>query len=644
MEDLFKTNAKKTVEFGWKFTFNQNDNTYFVTSVIGNYVFDNNGGRTHNGNEILTYGYHGGENQRWFIDFWNTNTFFFKGKQSGKCIDVPGGTMGNGAGMQLWDCEIGTNQNQNFIFTVFTPSENDIISKLRGKWVQIVNPKSRKCVKFTTGGDLVITYDCYNLGAVSWLLNYNMQDNTYTITSYQENFSIENSQGKTDNGNPMISSRTSDSPHQKWRLRAFDSQSFFIAGVASGKCWDVPNGQSANNLKIQLWDCGNGNDNQRFVFQIVDPDMITDSLKKYVNTKYYQIISINDQKCLKFSNNNEKAIKTTCQESDEFSWRIVPTLSQEFYIVSKKGNYVLELTPNNYNNGSPIITTEKKDRETQRWSLIPWGNDKWRLIDVRYGKSVDFGPGDYSHLWDTVDRHINQGFQLVPEKQKVKIKGYVKNADRNKMIPFCLLIFDRLSVTFTNDQTTYTAELREGSSYEVTLPHGTYKRTVSLNKYYTYSETVVISGASDESNNENTVYLSPIIDGWRFVLIWDRLPKDLNSNLVGPNGIVRYEKTDNGSALAVLDVDVQNGFGPETVTLKEVRDGVYKFYVNNVSKEVPLSESKAKVIVFHGKDFSKVIEICKDSHPNNHYYWHAFNIDTSNKKFEIVDQVKADMN
>ena len=49
---------------------------------------------------------------------------------------------------------------------------------------------------------------------------------------------------------------------------------------------------------------------------------------------------------------------------------------------------------------------------------------------------------------------------------------------------------------------------------------------------------------------------------------------------------------------ATLDIDVTNGFGPETITIQRLLPGQYTYAVHNFSNEAPLSSSGAQVQVF----------------------------------------------
>ncbi len=121
----------------------------------------------------------------------------------------------------------------------------------------------------------------------------------------------------------------------------------------------------------------------------------------------------------------------------------------------------------------------------------------------------------------------------------------------------------------------------ENGTIEINLPAGMY--TVQVHKEG-YEDTYYILAVRSEG--EVTHFnMSPNLasDEMRIVLTWSDMPQDLDSHLFTPyctadEHISYYHKEDiKGNS---LDVDVTNGYGPETVTITNLqRAGLYKYYV-----------------------------------------------------------------
>jgi len=109
----------------------------------------------------------------------------------------------------------------------------------------------------------------------------------------------------------------------------------------------------------------------------------------------------------------------------------------------------------------------------------------------------------------------------------------------------------------------------------------------------------------------NKISMSPILTGMRFVLNWGREPADLDATLLvcpleGGCNEVNYiwERNGRGKTNEVpyttFDKDVQNSFGPETITVHRVVPGAYRLYVKKFAENArgTLAASQAAVRVY----------------------------------------------
>jgi len=92
----------------------------------------------------------------------------------------------------------------------------------------------------------------------------------------------------------------------------------------------------------------------------------------------------------------------------------------------------------------------------------------------------------------------------------------------------------------------------------------------------------------------------------RFVLEWDRRPADLDAHLVGPGFHVSYWDMRTSSGNATLDRDARSGYGPETITLLDIkRDAQYLYSINNYSGESAMKN--VKITVYLNNSLGRVI-------------------------------------
>lgn len=117
-----------------------------------------------------------------------------------------------------------------------------------------------------------------------------------------------------------------------------------------------------------------------------------------------------------------------------------------------------------------------------------------------------------------------------------------------------------------------------------------------------------------QNNMMITINATPVLNEGevRIVLTWDDIPYDLDSHLFTPydssSGDTtyhiwygnRYDDNDNN-----LDVDDTDGYGPETMTINNLGNGLYKYYVadysdcsNGYTNSTDMSYSNATVAVY----------------------------------------------
>lgn len=96
----------------------------------------------------------------------------------------------------------------------------------------------------------------------------------------------------------------------------------------------------------------------------------------------------------------------------------------------------------------------------------------------------------------------------------------------------------------------------------------------------------------------------------RFVLQWDRRPRDLDLHLVSHDLHISYQNMKNVPNRARLDRDDTNGYGPETITLDRIEQGhSYRLYVHNYSQERTLEKARGILTVYVDNKLHKVVDL-----------------------------------
>lgn len=125
---------------------------------------------------------------------------------------------------------------------------------------------------------------------------------------------------------------------------------------------------------------------------------------------------------------------------------------------------------------------------------------------------------------------------------------------------------------------------------------------------------------------------------YRIVLTWKQLPYDLDAYTLTPrinDTTWRVGFTLRGSLQKTpfvnLDYDVRDGFGPETITIRRLFPGTYKYSINNVSADVvpsvkPLGGCGAAVEIYSDTGLVQRF-VVPEVGVRRQNWWHVFTID-----------------
>jgi hypothetical protein len=117
----------------------------------------------------------------------------------------------------------------------------------------------------------------------------------------------------------------------------------------------------------------------------------------------------------------------------------------------------------------------------------------------------------------------------------------------------------------------------------------------------------------------NRISISPMLDikFLRVVVDWDKQPSDLDAHFLKGNeyhiSFRNMRILADGSGM--LDRDAMNGYGPETITIKEISgQSVYEYYIHDYSNQSNthskgLSNSKATVKVYGDNRLLKIFQV-----------------------------------
>jgi uncharacterized protein (TIGR03437 family) len=273
-----------------------------ISNKLSGKVLDVANRSTGNGALIQQYDFNGGSNQQWTFAPVGNGSYAIVNVGSGKALDVAGASLQSGTPIQQFDYLGGANQQWNL---VATPDG----------YLEIVNVLSGKALD-VTGQSLAA-------GAPIQQYDYMNGDN------------------------------------QKWSLGPV--QSYVISNVNSGKVLDVVNTSRDNGALIQQYDYMAGG-NQQWILLPID-------------ATYYRIINVLSGKALDIKDMSN-ADGASIQQYDYLGggnqqWALVPAGNGAFSIVNKKSGRVLDVTDGSKQNQALIQQFDYVGGANQQWNVTP---------------------------------------------------------------------------------------------------------------------------------------------------------------------------------------------------------------------------------------------------------------------------------
>ena len=218
------------------------------------------------------------------------------------------------------------------------------------------------------------------------------------------------------------------------------------------------------------------------------------------------------------------------------------------------------------------------------------------------------------------------------------ISGVVTNAVDGSLLEGVSVTIDEKS-TMTNDVGEY--------EFYLSVESGIYDVSSILDLFCPYEGYFEILNDNESSAFTYNFSLSPFPKPGeiRMVLNWGPTPRDMDSHLKTPQieGEVYHLMYNNrgstdSAPYATLDVDDTDGYGPETMTIKQPFSGTYVYYIYQYSSTGSLQESGASIQIFNSPTCDgERIQVPKEGSGR---YWYVCNIDGDSGDIIVVNQVQ----
>lgn len=252
-----------------------------------------------------------------------------------------------------------------------------------------------------------------------------------------------------------------------------------------------------------------------------------------------------------------------------------------------------------------------------------------------------------------------QGYIVVTGGGTAVLRGKVTNAINNQGIAGAIVRIADQSVT-TDSQGNYVFQSVPVSTVQVQIGADTLRGRPPLPVQFTSTIRFgfhAISAESDDfvtyrygslsilqgQENIHDISMSPNLTNaeLRFVLNWGSTPADLDAHLFTPDGYRVYFGS-RGSAtsapFATLDVDIMNGYGPETTTIVRFTNGTYHYFIHNYSGNPSITTSSGIVRIYNQNGIIHTIEVPTSGDGR---YWYVAKVDGATGRVDIVNRVQT---
>ncbi|RFU61097.1 carboxypeptidase regulatory-like domain-containing protein [Peribacillus glennii] len=292
---------------------------------------------------------------------------------------------------------------------------------------------------------------------------------------------------------------------------------------------------------------------------------------------------------------------------------------------------------------------ETKTNDSGEYSVkIPQGKYKFKVSAVNFRDAVS----NIEVPEDMTDSVLPiKPVLMVSENAEVgTVKGKIVNAVNGEIVEDATI-----SLRFGDNQeegdifTTVTTDSQ--GLYEAAIPAGTYTGEISKEGFVT-NFTTIVSEANTVTENQNAT-ITPLLNSgdMRIVLTWGTTLEDIDSHLFGPaeNGAFHlfYRLVGDSEyevySGAKLDIDDRSYEGPETVTITEPRQGVYRYIVHDYTNmgstdSFALSESDAKVEIFMGNS-DVPVRVFRVPANKPGTLWRVFDFNTNTGKITSINDI-----
>ncbi|MBO6243124.1 MAG: RICIN domain-containing protein, partial [Clostridia bacterium] len=368
------------------------------TMLDSNKVLDVTGGSLDNGANVEIWNDLNGDNQKFQFTYDNEGYYTISDIRTGKVLDIYGGYTIPGTNVQMWEAN-GTDGQKWKIekdeegYSIISKSSNLYLDVYRGD---------------TTPGTNVQIWENNGTVGQKWKIEQCnkkeekvLEDGIYQIKMKLDSNKVIDVKGASlNNGANVEIWNNLNGNNQKFQF-IYDNEGYYtISDIRTGKALDVYGGYTKPGTNVQMWEA-NGTDGQKWKIE--------------KNGEEYSIISKIGDLCLDvyggytsagtnvqvWTNNNMNSQKFLITKNKEI------TIENGIYMITTKldSNKVLDVTGGSLDNGANVEIWNKTELNNQKFLFTCDNEGYYTISDTRTGKVLDvYGgytePGTNVQMWE----------------------------------------------------------------------------------------------------------------------------------------------------------------------------------------------------------------------------------------------------
>ncbi len=232
-----------------------NDGYYTIKAFNSNKVLTVQGSSALNGGNVVQNYYSGMDSQKWAIQATSNGYYYIISKLNGFVLDIEGATSKNGANVEVYEKNGGNNQKFKFVKTEFSATIPN------GKYAILASSNTNKAIDIEWGstedGAKVEIWDSNGGSNQSFHIEY-VGDGCYTIQAANSQKLLTVKNGK------VVQQQDNKSDAQKWIIQKANSEGFYaIRSKVDDRYLDIYYNSMQNGTMIQVYP-GNEGNSQRF--------------------------------------------------------------------------------------------------------------------------------------------------------------------------------------------------------------------------------------------------------------------------------------------------------------------------------------------------------------------------------------------